>query len=129
MKIEIKTYEYEKIEKTNTEFQIPDNTSYYFETGIRRAIRVIPLWTTRNVERNKLPEKIWKVHFTCVYSSWENKIETFEISVSEFENLYNSDKSSIVKSFLNNDFNNRTKEQFEEDLRFAIENINKHERD
>lgn len=127
MKIEIKTYEYQKIEKSNTQFEVPEETSYYFETGIRRSIRIIPIWTTWNMKEYGLPEKIWEFHFTCVYGSWENKIETFKIRLSDFESLYNSEKVSIIKSLLNNDLDPRTKEQFENDLEHAIMKINEYE--
>lgn len=130
MKINLKTYEYKKIELSNTEFNIPDEISYYFQTFIRRSIRVIPIWTTWNKEQYGKEEEIFSYHFTCVYQSFENKIESFEISVSNIESLYNSDKSNgnsdLIKSLLNNDLNVRTKDQFEADLYNAIEELNKY---
>ena len=46
MKLKIKTFEYVKVEKEAVEYDFPDVPSHYFETGIRRSIRVEPVWTT-----------------------------------------------------------------------------------
>lgn len=126
MEIVIKTYEYQKIEKSNTKFELPEETTYWFETGIRRAIRIIPIWTTWKIENDNEREEIYKYHFTCVYRSFENKIESFEISVYDFEECYNQNKQHIIKSFLNYEFNERTKEQFENDLESALTLLNEY---
>lgn len=127
MKINLKTYEYKKIELSNKEFNLPDNISYYFQTFIRRSIRIIPIWTKWNREQYGKDEEIFSYHFTCIYQSSENKIESFEISVSDIESLYyskSSNNSDLIKSLLNNDLNIRTKDQFDADLYNAIEKLN-----
>ena len=127
MELSIKTYEWQRIEKSNTKFELPEEPTYWFETGIRRSIRIFPIWTTWQMENDSEPEEIWQYHFTCVYRSFENKIESFKVSIHEFEDYYLQDKHNIIKSFLNNDFNERTKEQFENDLESALSLLNEYE--
>ena len=126
MEISVKTYEYQKIEKSDTKFQLPEETTYWFETGIRRAIRIVPIWTTWQLENDNKPEEIWKYHFTCVYRSFENKIESFSISLHDFPNYYLQEKRNIVKEFMDYDFDERTKEQFENDLESALTSLNEY---
>jgi len=46
MKLQIKQYEYEKKEVASKEIQLPSETSYFFQTHIRRSIKIIPCYTT-----------------------------------------------------------------------------------
>lgn len=135
MKINIKTYELKRVEKENTEFdELPEEVSYFFETGIRRSIRIVPIWTTWQKERDGKDEEIWKYHLTCVYKSFENIIESFEICLSDFEKYYNDNSTklgtkdsrnkSIVDALLNKWLDKRTQEQFETDLNSAIKELN-----
>jgi len=133
MKISLKQYEYEKVQIADKEIELPDTTVYYFQTGIRRAIRIVPLWTTWNKENYGKDEFIYEFEITCVYSSMECMIDKFKIPYSNIEGLYYSDNnnkynnrrdlSHFVKSWINGDFNVRTKEDFEADLHFIIDNL------
>ena len=124
MKISIKTYKYEKVIINDCNFELPENTCYFFETGVRRSIKIVPVWTTWNKENGK-EEEIWSYDVTCVYRSFECKIEKFSISVSSIEELYQSkgEKSEFIYSLLNNYFQKRTEEQFNSDLKSAIKEI------
>ena len=67
MKLEIKQYEYveKEIEKKNIE--IPEAISYYFETGIRRSIRITPKFTTWNKKNYDKDEELYELEFLCLY--------------------------------------------------------------
>ena len=131
MKISIKQYKYEKIELADKEVELPDTTAYYFQTGIRRAIRIVPRWTTWCKKQYGKDEYIYDFEITCVYNSMECKIEKFTITPKGIEEMYftesgkNDLKSTInfVKSWIDGDFNIRTKEQFEADLHFITNNL------
>lgn len=128
MEISIKTYEFKKVEKSDTKFTLPDEITYWFETGIRRAIKVIPVWTTWNMEFYKKPEEIYQYKFICVHNSFETKIYVEGIVLSDIESEYNRNernyKNELIKSFLNGNFQKRTKEQFDADLNEALRKIN-----
>jgi hypothetical protein len=125
MKHTIKTYEYKRIEKTATEIEIPEETIYCFQTGIRRAVKIEPQWTTWNKENYQKDEEVWNLKITCVYNSFECKIEQYTIQVSQLEDNINrgKDSYSIPNLLLHRDFNLRTKEQFEADLKIALDKI------
>lgn len=124
MKISIKTYKYEKVIINDCDFELPEKTCYFFETGIRRSIKVVPIWTTWNKEKGN-KEEIWSYDITCVYRSFECKVEKFSISVSNIEDLYQAkgEKSEFVKGLLDNHFQKRTEEQFNSDLKSTIKEI------
>ena len=126
MDITLKAYEYHKVEKESKVVSLPEEPTYYFETFIRRAIRMIPIFTTWNMEQKNEPEYIYRYHFTCVYRSMENKIESFCISVNDFENMYYSEKQNLIKGILNDELLHRTKENFEGDLQAALEALNEY---
>ena len=126
--MKIKTYKYEKIEVSETELFIPQEPYYAFETGIRRSIRIIPKWTIWNKDQYQEEEEILHLEVTCIYLSFECKIEKFTIQIHEIENLINTKntdagKKSIVDALLANDLRKRTKEQFDIDLESAINSI------
>lgn len=128
--MKIRTYKYEKVEVSETEIFIPQEPYYCFETGIRRSIRIVPVWTEWNIENYQKPEEIYRLEVTCVYQSFECKVEKFNISISEVENIVNrekdsSDAKSILTLLLNDWGNVRTEEQFKEDLKRVINEINK----
>lgn len=128
MRIKLDTYEYVRQLKEGKEFELPDETTYWFETGIRRAIRIIPVWTTWNVKQYSKPEEIREYNITCVYGSWECKIETYNVSVGRIAEIYNNEKSDhVIKSLLLKWLDSRTKEQFEADLNSALKKINNFE--
>lgn len=131
MKVKINTYEIKRIEVEGKEYDLPDEISYYFQTGKRRSIRMIPIWTSWKHEKGE-PEIIWQYHVTVVYLSSKNKVESFKISaisgLSDLYNLketdrFNSEKSSIIKALFDYELDQRTKEEFEADLNAAIYNF------
>lgn len=127
MKLEIKQYEYveKEIEKKNIE--IPEAISYYFETGIRRSIRITPKFTTWNKKNYDKDEELYELEFLCLYQSSEFKIEKFTINVKDLEKIYYSEKherKDIITSLINGWFDKRTKEKFEEDLNVMLTELN-----
>lgn len=125
MKKQIKTYKYEKIEVNSTEIEIPEEPMYVFQTGIRRAIRIIPQWTTWNKEYYQKDEEIYALDVVCVYNCWDKKIEIDEIQISQIESILANDKEgkSIPYMLLHKLYNARTKEQFNADLQAVIDRI------
>ncbi len=125
--MKIKTYRFVKEEVAETEIFIPQEPYYCFETGIRRSIRIIPKWTTWQLERFQKPEEIWELEVTCIYQSSQCKIEKFTIRTSQIEDLNNkneqSNPKSIVTLLLNDWGDSRTKEDFELDLEQVIKEI------
>lgn len=117
---------YEKIQDEEIEINIPQEQSFYFETGIRRSICITPEWTTWNVEYGNKPEVIWRLNILCVYQSWETKIENFSIQISEIQRLYNQKDDnrkggkSIIDFLLYIGKPNRTREQFLEDYQHCV---------
>lgn len=121
----IKTYKYQKVEISSTDLEIPETTLYCFQTGIRRAIRIIPEYTTWNKEENNKDEEIYSLNVTCVYNSFEAKVEIYNLAISSMEDMINTNKDSynIGDMLLNKDYNTRTKEQFEEDLKAVLDKL------
>lgn len=125
MKLKIPEYKYEQVLVTDNEYEFPDTESYWFETGIRRSIRIVPKWTTWQKEQGK-EEEIWKYDITCVYLSFECIIEKFDISIKDItDNRVEKEYERLVNSIKNGWLSPRTKEQFEADLNNAIDEINK----
>lgn len=124
--MKITTYKYEKVAVKDTELFIPQEPFYCFETGIRRAIRIIPMYTTWLHEKDE-EEKIYSLDVTCVYQSGECKIEIFSILISQVEHMINveskDNETSIMKLLLTGYYNTKTKDNFEDDLEGAIDNI------
>lgn len=124
MKIKLETYELVRKKTNLVETELPEITSYYFETGVRRSIRLVPKWTTWNKKQYDKDEELYGYYVTCVYLSFENKIESFSINISDFENALNKSKPTkeedLIISLVKNWLNTRTKEQFEADFNMAI---------
>lgn len=126
MKLSIKQYEYEKIEIASIDIDLPTETSYYFETGIRRSIRVVPIFTNYLKERFGRDEEFHSLEVTCVYQSSELWVEKFTVLVKDIEEIYYSEKGEnkrFVDSLVNGWFDKRTKEQFDADLEFVLNTI------
>ena len=127
MKITIDTYRFIKQVVKSQEFELPDETSYYFQTGVRRSIRIVPVWSTWKKERGE-DEIIFQYHITCVYLSFKNKIESFTVSAtSGITDLYNSKDENVIQALLLGHLDERNKEDFEQDLQTAIDNLNRFE--
>lgn len=123
MKITIKQYKHERVEIDSKEFELPETTKYYFETHIRRSIRMQPIFTTWQIEQLNKPEELYGYDVTCVYLSFECKIERFRISVSDFDNKFKTPE--FIEKFISGHFDNRTEERFNADLKEALNLINK----
>ena len=127
MILNIKQYEYKKVETTSKQFVLPIEPVYYFETGIRRAIRIVPVLTKWKTEIGE-PEVIYQLDITLVYNCYHTKIEKISIFVSDIEKIYYDTKlehHNFIKSWVDGDFDIRTKERFEQDLTNCINIINK----
>lgn len=125
MKTQIKQYKYEKIETSSFDLELPEETSYFFETGIRRSIRIVPVFTSWNKEQYNKEEELYKFDITCVYLSFECKIERFSVPISDFEKDKEIiEKNLFLRSWINGWFDKRTQTDFENDLKQAIDKIN-----
>jgi len=126
MKLTIKQYKYKPVEIEAMNVDIPTEISYYFETGIRRSIKIIPVFTTWNKERYNKDEELYYLDVICLYNSSECKAEKFRINISEIEEIFyskNHKYKGFINALINNWFDIRTKEQFEEDLKYTINQI------
>ena len=123
MKLQIKQYEYEKKEIASKEIELPTTVSYYFETGIRRSIKITPKFTTWNKERFNKDEELYELQIICLYNSSECIAEKFTIRVKDIEEIYYSEKhkyKSFVDGLVNEWFDKRTQEQFEADFKYTF---------
>lgn len=121
MKKVIKTYEYEKVEKDSHEIFIPDEPFYCFQTGVRRSIRIVPVFANVN--------DVYALKITAVYLSMECKIEKITLHVNRIEDLVNRNEKSLEAEYaqmlFDEDYCERDAEQFLYDLMSAISEINK----
>lgn len=121
--MKIRQYEWVRKEIESKEINLPKETSYYFETGERRAIKIIPKFTTWNKNYDK-EEELYELVVVCLYTSFECRAEKFTIRVSEIENIYYSDEDCEYKEFVvalvNDWFEVRTKEQFDADFKYTF---------
>lgn len=123
MKLNIKQYEYEKVEIEVKEIDLPTEVSYYFETGVRRSIKITPVFTTWNKERFNKEEELYYLEIICLYNSSECKAEKFRINIKEIETIFYSEKhkyKAFVTSLVNDWFDERTKEQFDVDFNYTF---------
>lgn len=123
MKLTVKQYKHVKEEIASKEIELPTEPAYYFETGIRRAIRISPVYTTWNKEVHNEEEELASLDFTLVYLSWECKVERLSISISELESIYyygNHQHKDLIQAFVDGHFDKRSKERFNMDLKTAL---------
>jgi hypothetical protein len=100
--------------------------SYYFETGVRRSIRIVPRFTNWNKERFNKEEELYELQITCVYLSSECIIEKFSLYPKDIEKIFYVEKherKDFVTALVNDWFDIRTKEKFESDLNEAIRQL------
>lgn len=119
MKIKIKQYEYKKVEVASKEVQLPTETSYYFQRGIRRSIAITPVFTTWNKEQFGKEEEMYALDVVCLYNSFKCMSESFSLQIRSLEEIYyleNHEYHDFVVDFLDNEFEPRTKEQFDGDF-------------
>lgn len=126
MKIKLKQFELKKVEVNPIDFDLPTEPTYFYESHIRRFIRIIPIYTTWNKKDGK-EEEVWKFEITNVYLN-KCSIEKFNVSLSELENDYHKTQPSnalFIKKWLEgNNFEKTTKERFDNQLSEAIRKIN-----
>lgn len=123
MKLNIKQYEYKQVEIEKKEIDLPTEVSYYFETGVRRSIKIIPIFTTWNKERFNKEEEIYCLKVVCLYNSSECKAEKFTINTKDIEMIFYSEKhkhKAFVTSLVNEWLDVRTKEQFDADFNYIF---------
>jgi sulfatase maturation enzyme AslB (radical SAM superfamily) len=99
--MKIKQYKYEKKEIASKEIDLPTETSYYFETSIRRSIKIIPHFTSWNKKQYNKEEELYELEIICLYNSFECKAEKY---------------NKFIIALVENWFQKRTKEQFEADF-------------
>jgi hypothetical protein len=125
--MKITTYELKMIPVADIEMFIPEKPFYCFQTGVRRAIRIIPTFITWDSPQNNKGE-VYELEVTCVYQSGENKVEKFKVRVSLIENYLNRDgqcaASKISRMLLEEAYYERTEEQFNEDLNNTLDYFN-----
>jgi hypothetical protein len=126
MNIKLKQYKHVKEEIQSLVFELPEVPVYYFETGVRRSIRIVPVFTTWKME-NDVPEELYALEITCVYDSGECKVEKFHISVSDIESMYfaikHNNVSQFIKDWVDNNFSKRTEERFYADLEEVLRKL------
>ena len=120
MEINIDQYEYVKKKIKSRVFTLPETIQYLFETGIRRSIRIEPIFTTWNKENYDKDEELYEYKVTCVYGSFECKIEVFNIRVSSIADPLTSQDKSFIEAWTKNHFNKREKAQFDADLAASL---------
>jgi len=129
MEVIVKKTEYVKTEGVKKSIIFPDEPTYMFETGVRRAIAIIPIWTVWNMREYKKPEEIIEYKVICVYQSSQLKIERFTISMDMVEHYFNFNEKKMIELIdiiTDQDYwNNRTKERFMADYDNAINELNK----
>lgn len=124
--MKVRQYRFEKIEVEAKEVELPKETTYYFETGVRRSIRIIPRFTTWNKTQFGKEEELYELEVVCVYNSFKCMVEQFNIQVSQIEDIYNNGSSNhhdFVVGLINGWFHRRTEEQFKNDLKTVIDKI------
>ena len=129
MKITLKQYRRVEEEIASKEVTLPTEPVYYFQTGSRRSIRIVPIFTTWLQEAENKPEELYKFDITYVYGSFENKIEKISINKGEIENIYygvgfkRTTDMEFVKDWMDGYLSERTKEQFDTDFENVLNKI------
>lgn len=122
--IKIRKYKYEKVEIESKEIELPIKPSYYFETGIRRSIKIVPEFDPRPGKENEL----YQLKVVCLHSSFQCRAEMFTIQVSDIEKFYYSENKNdfehdFVKGLVDGYFQERTEEQFDADFEYVYEKM------
>lgn len=137
MKRTVTMTQYQPVPIRNVEVTIPEEPCYFFKTGIRKSIAVIPQWTTWQMNNDGKPEEVWEIKLVSVGLSFENTISTSFFRISELEGLFATKadvwnpKEAYLKEFLKTLFlnpdalNKRTEEQFMNDFNATISNCNR----
>lgn len=133
MKYKVRKEEWKKTLSDEFEVDIPEKPVHFWHNGERVAYRVVPVWSTWNVEHYNKPEEIFEVKVVKIPAgAFENrKIEAFSIRVSEFREIlsgvrYKEYSRLIENLLLHPDEDTRTEEQFMEDYKSVVEKINEY---
>jgi hypothetical protein len=128
MEIKITKYEYKKVELSSATFELPEETCYFFETGIRRSIRIEPIFTSWKKDQDGSDETLLSLKFTCVHLSFECEVNVYTVNVDIMNSMYTESQTQkqygLIKSMINGYFDKRTKEKFNADLASALLIIN-----
>lgn len=126
--MEIKIETYKKVVDTSVSFDLPEETTYWFEYGIRRSIRIIPIIgkvLSFNGNEEKVIDGITHYKVTTVRTNSECKIEDFMVNVNEIADEIKMGKSdSVFHSMYQDWIHPRTEEEFQTDLKKAFNRIN-----
>lgn len=128
-KMKIQQYKYEKTVTSSKDWEVPTEAQYFFETGIRRAIAVIPVYTSWNMENFQKPEEIYELSFVCVYQSFEAMIQKFDVSLSSLEDKYveKGEVGDIVRFLIDHSEGcERSPERFKGDFDNCLNKIKEH---
>jgi hypothetical protein len=124
----IKLYEFQKVQTGTKEIFIPEEPFYCFQTGVRRAVRVVPIKSTIDMPWSEpLLKKgaITHLEFTAVYRSFKCRVEKFTISMTQISdsiggiNLSNP-LQGYVDMLVEEDWFERDEERFNLDLESVI---------
>ena len=126
--MKVTEYKYERVVSGERDVFIPEEPFYCFQTGIRRSIRMIPKKVTWDDSPHHKKGDIFQLDVTCVYQSFECVVEKFSIPISTIGDHLTKDKKGKVAEFckmiIDEHYSKRTKEQFDQDLKMALDNIN-----
>ena len=125
--MKITHYQYKQVAVEDVEIFIPQKPFYCFQTGVRRSIRIIPITITWD-DPNRNKGDLISLEVTCVYQSFEIKVEKFNLNLNMMEHyLHTGEKGNhaeIAMMLLKDDYSKRTKKQFDTDLSSVITLIN-----
>lgn len=125
--MKIRTYEMKRIFGKEIEINIPTEIEYHFQTGIRRSIKIIPKWTTWNMENSQKPEEVWQLDFVCVYGNFDCKIERTSIQIIHIEDMYNrldlNEFPLLHFLMIRDESTARSQKQFEDDFKAVLQSL------
>jgi len=129
--MKIKKYKLEKVFTEEVDFRMPTEVLYLFEFGVRRSIKVTPVYTTWNKEIHNKEEEIYKLEFILVLDGFNHNatITKIVIDLTDMERIYTkndyNDVNLTLLDFINtfDSSNIRTKEQFEVDFNNTLNEL------
>lgn len=126
MKYNVQIEEWKKTISKEIEVIIPENPVYYFQTGIRRAYAIIPVWSKWMKEQYNKEEEIVALNIVTVDPT-NRQINAIQIWVSELNNIMRDSKhflhNIIENVLLTPEENKRTEEQFSIDFNNTLNEI------
>jgi hypothetical protein len=126
MKHKIQSYEYKKVLSEEYEIEIPEKPVYYFQTGIRRAYAIVPVWTKWNKEHYQKEEEIYSLNVITVDPS-VLMVEITNFSISGLNEIMRNENHSLHRLMENvletPHENKRTEEEFYADYNNTLRKI------